>query len=541
MEKAELEQNKEMVGCEEEPDRKRRRQGEANTLLEIQRDSSCEEIKTSIIILFHPHIQHMLRMCGIVIARMQQNKKIIRISFDNGSDLETEIGQSKIVVLPLKDFPNDLPILADEDFVPRPSSHTNSILSPTRASILRKRSAVDGAETHGANTTLRERRHSTRTWRQRIEEINEENLDEDDDDHLCLAEEFDPANNFVSFPSLPENAETATIDISRTNCVNELMSLYADEQLLSKNLSVKFIGEIGIDGGGLTKELFNIFFDKCSSTFFQGEDCLVPYLPLNKRSEQDKFITIGRILEHMLILTNSIPAKLSRITLTLIGKSDANIDPTILLQELMNYVNPYLRKILQKGQRNFSSLTEKEQEVIGDFFQSNKFFAKANSETFSEQLQVIATELLVDIPRKLIDKLRQGVQPEKYPDFWGRCDFTVFLDMQVPTPTKVVNCLVTDPYLTNEENEVLHYLIMYINCLDKDNLLKFIFLVTASYQMPNVINIKFNDFVGLSQRPIFTTCTDTLILPKTYVNYNELKNDLNICLHTEEVKEYTSY
>ncbi|TGZ52459.1 hypothetical protein DBV15_11506 [Temnothorax longispinosus] len=57
------------------------------------------------------------------------------IYFDNGSDLETKIGQSKIVVLPLKDFPNDLPILADEDVPHRPSSHTDSILSPTRASI----------------------------------------------------------------------------------------------------------------------------------------------------------------------------------------------------------------------------------------------------------------------------------------------------------------------------------------------------------------------------------------------------------------------
>lgn len=111
--------------------------GEANTVLEIQKDSSCEEIKKNIILLFHPHIQHMLRMCGIEIAKMQQNKRIIRIvSFDNGSDLEAEMGQSKIVVLPLKAFSNDLPILVDEDFVPRPSSHTGSIQSPSHASIV---------------------------------------------------------------------------------------------------------------------------------------------------------------------------------------------------------------------------------------------------------------------------------------------------------------------------------------------------------------------------------------------------------------------
>lgn len=37
-----------------------------------------------------------------------------------------------------------------------------------------------------SNATLREHRHSTKTWRQRIEEMDEENSDEDDDYHLRM-------------------------------------------------------------------------------------------------------------------------------------------------------------------------------------------------------------------------------------------------------------------------------------------------------------------------------------------------------------------
>lgn len=33
-----------------------------------------------------------------------------------------------------------------------------------------------------------------------------------------------------------------------------------DEHIIDKKLQVNFLGEIGIDGGGLTKELFNLFF-----------------------------------------------------------------------------------------------------------------------------------------------------------------------------------------------------------------------------------------------------------------------------------------
>lgn len=314
-----------------------------------------------------------------------------------------------------------------------------------------------------------------------------------------------------------------------------------DEHVVNKKLCVTFLGEIGIDGGGLTKELFNLFFVKCEGIFFQGEDCLVPYLELNRLNELDKFVIIGRILQHMLLLTNQIPAKLSRIILMLIANPETHIESDILLQELLRYVNPYLRKILRKAVKDFMSLTEKETEIIQDFFQTHRFFAKPSSDKLSDQLNIIATEIFVEKPKRLIAQIRHGVSPEKHPNFWNNCDFDVLVDMQTPTATKVVNCLVTDTYLTNEENDILHYFTMYIQCLDKEKLANLIFLITGSYLMPTAIHVKFNETVGLSQRPIFTTCTDTITLPKTYAHYNDLKNDLHICLNTEEAKEYTSF
>lgn len=129
--------------------------------------------------------------------------------------------------------------------------------------------------------------------------------------------------------------------------------------------------------------------------------------------------------------------------------------------------------------------------------------------------------------------------PEKNASFWGNVDFSTLLDFQTPTVSKVANCIQTDPHLTNEENEVFHYLTMYINCLDVVKLKNFIFLITGSMSMPDVIYLKFNDLVRLSQRPMFNTCTATLTLPKTYGSYEELKNDLNACLNSEEATEYS--
>lgn len=322
-----------------------------------------------------------------------------------------------------------------------------------------------------------------------------------------------------------------------------MLAIYSEEDIINKNLQVEFLGELGIDGGGLTTEMFNIFFQQCESVYFHGEECLVPFLPLNRRNEIENFKVIGRIVQHMLVLTGTLPTKLSRVTLMLIARPDINIEERrqLLIQDFLNFVNPYLRKLLKKALKQFSALTERELNVMQDFFQSHKFYDKPKTECFEEQIRTIATEILVETPRKLIKQMRDGVSPEKHDYFWRNCDFSIFLDMQTPTPTKLINCIATDPYLSNEENEVLHYFTMYVNCLDKEQLKKLIFLITGSFLMPDNILLKFNDSVGLSQRPLFSTCSRTLTLPKTYANYNELKNDLNICLYSEEAAEYSTY
>lgn len=347
--------------------------------------------------------------------------------------------------------------------------------------------------------------------------------------------------NLVVLPTLPENAGVTIINISRNSCFRELMNIYTDDDIVDTELNVKFTDEMGVDGGGLTKEVFNIFFDQCESSFFLGEDCLVPYLPLNRRNEIENFVNIGRILQHMLVLTGTIPSKLSKITLMLIANPDVEVKAEILWEELLLFVNRYLRKILKKGKKNFSSLSDKEVEVVQEFYQIYKFYARPSSQNFNEQVLTIADEVLVETPRRLILKLREGVSPGKYSNFWSNCNFKVLIDMQSPTPTKVVNCLKTEQFLTNDEESILYMFTQYIHCLDNEKLRKLIFVITGSYVMPNSIKVHFNDTVGLSQRPEFSTCSNSITLPRTYANFNELRNDLNACITSEEVCKYSNY
>ncbi|CAG9825738.1 unnamed protein product [Phaedon cochleariae] len=67
----------------------------------------------------------------------------------------------------------------------------------------------------------------------------------------------DVINNEIVIPTLQEDAEVVNINIKREHCVDELFVKYQDDTITEKKISVSFIDEIGVDGGGLTKELFN--------------------------------------------------------------------------------------------------------------------------------------------------------------------------------------------------------------------------------------------------------------------------------------------
>ncbi|CAH0552833.1 unnamed protein product [Brassicogethes aeneus] len=525
--------------------------GMADKDIEIYRTASIEEIMDDIVVLYPPNVQNLLMMCGFRIGRMDKSKRISCIvDVANGQELEEKLMQSKIIVLPNNDFPSDLPVI-EQLAVSSPlsgyrgaaqsainSGHQLRINEPAASSSTASNSRVLTGS--ASNLDLRSRpMHSMLSL---IRRVSTEDVDEFDFD-LEESKEYPTEENefFVEFPDVPDDAEVCDIRISRGNCVHDLLKLYTDKDIINKKLNVRFEGEMGVDGGGLTKEMFNIFFNKCNGQFFRGEDSLIPFLELNNMGELDKFIIIGRILNHMLAITHSLPLKLSKLCLMLVAFPEKIIDDVLLLNELFLFVNPYLRKILKKATNNFTAVDQKEIEVIQDFYQSNKFYAQPSADRISQQLSIIAQDILVDRPKKLIAKIREGVLPENYPNFWNKCDFNVLSDMGTPTATKIANALITDQNLTNEENETLHFFTMYIHCLDREKISTLLFLITGSYVMTDAINVKFSNDVGLSQRPTFNTCSDLITLPKTYCSYDELKNDLNACLYNEEALEYTSY
>ena len=95
-------------------------------------------------------------------------------------------------------------------------------------------------------------------------------------------------------------AETTNVHISRSAILNDMLQFYHDDaDLASHTLHVEFLGEPGDDFGGLTRELFTVFWAEATKDFFVGEDCVVPALPTHRvRKESWKMVALGKILSH---------------------------------------------------------------------------------------------------------------------------------------------------------------------------------------------------------------------------------------------------
>ena len=69
-------------------------------------------------------------------------------------------------------------------------------------------------------------------------------------------------------------------------------------------LRVKFDGEAGVDGGGLTRELFPVFRKSVENKLCEGSSIKVPMITPEYASH---FFHLGRILSHGFVLTGFLP------------------------------------------------------------------------------------------------------------------------------------------------------------------------------------------------------------------------------------------
>jgi len=195
----------------------------------------------------------------------------------------------------------------------------------------------------------------------------------------------------IEYPDLPNNnGEIINIDIiiKRENVIEEMLTLYKDETIVQKKIKVAFKDELGLDYGGLTKELFSEFWKKIMPEFFKGENRSVPFLSLSKirKGLDENFIIIDRILAHTIILTKLIPTNICKSIYLKLGSLDTEVKQEMLLEDLFHFLTPVEQRLIYKAKNSFEELNNSEKDMLLELFATYELLENPKKSEIKDQL-----------------------------------------------------------------------------------------------------------------------------------------------------------
>lgn len=210
----------------------------------------------------------------------------------------------------------------------------------------------------------------------------------------------------------------------------------------------------------------------------------------------------------------------------------------VLHDDFLLFVTITERKLIKKSIDSFSTLTQTEMDDLIDFFQSFGLLELPKENEILEQIRTISENVLCKEPYELIKKMKDGI-PLLHEQFFLNLTYEklkLFYKKEKPTALKIVNCLVTSPLeLNNIQSKVFYYFKTFIRNLTGTNLSKLLMFITSSEQMPEKINIFFKNF----GYPVAHSCSNTLELPTSYSNYQELSDVLTTIINHDNSYEFS--
>ncbi|CAH0564600.1 unnamed protein product [Brassicogethes aeneus] len=522
--------------------------------LTINRTWSFEKIKMEILDLMLPNLRDMLEMVDFSIARCGKHKMLTKIDMLNTDpeDLEVTLGSGMLIVIPKRDFPYNLPLVEEPHLQILEDANSYSDEQgppPQRRSFNRRVFTNQLSLNNSVVTNQQEPARKDEAYNDDFAYFSDiEDGGDVVDTSFTVSNELHP---FLNFPRISEDSELVLIDVSRDNIVPYMFDLYSQKpSTVDNRFLVKFIGEDGVDGGGLLNELFSIFWREIfkSDDFFIGTNIVVPFVKLSKiREVKPKFVILGRILGHMILLTGKMPSRLALYTLTALSDKgdDYTLNEEMLLHDFFLFTTLPERRLMQKGLNNFNKLSEMEVNRLTSLYMTYGLSnVLPNEKDIKQHLLLLAENTLIKNTADLFKKMKEGV-PKDIILYFTNLPLNFALNLWKslqPTAEKVANCLKLQvSYPTNEQEKIFYFLQMYVLGLNTEELERFLLFVTATAQMPEQIAVDFHNEMGLARRPIISTCANLIKLSVAYDSQKEFSDEINAFLNSDAAFKYDTY
>lgn len=318
----------------------------------------------------------------------------------------------------------------------------------------------------------------------------------------------------------------------RCDIYNSVIQLYRNGDIVKEYpFHIEFQGEIAVDIGGVSRDMFSAFFDEMYLKLFDGSSLVYP--AMNSSIEVDDFRVIGMIVSHSYLTCGVLPDRVAFpcLSAVFLGKS---VPDSILLESYIASLCDYDLKIMQRA------LAFESDKYPSDLFSDVVTILSASGcretptpQSLKRLLTQCAKYSFEIKPAAALNCMRQGI-PTQHVPFWESMSIDSFYSLYKAmsiSVSKVQNLLDEPEFQNSAEEEVWLFLRKFIGNMSVSELRAFLRFVTGSVVIcVKKIYVAFNNSVGLARCPIAHTCTSTLELSSTYNTLPEFENEFRSVL-----------
>jgi hypothetical protein len=329
--------------------------------------------------------------------------------------------------------------------------------------------------------------------------------------------------------------------VSRENILENLIGYYTDEDLAASRITVKFIGEEGMDCGGVTNDMFTTFWYRAQEEFFIGYEAVVPYLPPQRFTDDSKYRVLGRILSHSIAVMKEFPIHMCKSTIIAMIYETTDASAEILLEDFLYFLDSHDRNLVTMAINSYNSLTSDQAVELRTIFERYEYAIRITAENFRYHVTQLARHVLCIRPKPLLDKMRTGIPQSHMERFWSSVHLktlSVLFRALKPTPERVIARLKTSNSilgLTEQQRRVFGFLKDLLKEMTTPEIETFLQFVTGKKSVPREkITIEFTRATGNLRLPKVHTCSNMMELPASYEDYETFRSEFKHLLASDE-------
>lgn len=313
----------------------------------------------------------------------------------------------------------------------------------------------------------------------------------------------------------------------------EMIAIFKDPGILGTPIKVHFIGEVGADAQGVSREAYSAFWNEFFLKSTCGETERVPVI--FPEFGMDEWQAVGRILLKGYTDVGVFPLQLSYAFTVAVILSEFSVTPEILLESFRLYLSESDRTVIDSALRG-ESLDDDSKDDFMDLLSRVDCHSIPDPDVVRPVILAIAHKELIQEPKYANDNIastaREGLRL-LLPDTKA---IRSMYEAKKPTARKVVKLLDAEPQ-DREQSSSLGYLKQFIKGLDDSMLRKFLRHFTgAEVICTPSIKVSFNKMRGFGRAPQAHTCGPMMELPSTYSSYTDLRSEFVSILESNYLK-----